>query len=690
MKKSILFLAAFAALVSCVKENPVEENPAVDTPAVEYQTITFEATAPSASSDDATKTTLVDGSLVHWCKGDAVKVMFIPINGSSGAAFPGKAYDGASGVLTSTQEADAAASTSFYTDSWSWGVGKEFMNAGIAVYPSTVHLYSHRQSNTYNSNLPTEISYDLPSVQTAIENSFQNGVAFSYAEIADKDVFDRGEARLQFKNACALIKVTLPATAYDIVSVKVESSNGKLAGKYKVDTNKGFDIVNLYYQTYNIKYPLYLVEDAGQDNVTLTASQGETLNAGATYYIVTWPGSHNDLTFTFTNSLGLTVSKSVSAVTLEAAKYDYFNFTNPIVFEHKFEISNDSFSVDCSGNSGQFTVLSSRDWTAASSESWLTVSTKSGSASANPTTVEFTAAANNSAAGRTATITIKAGEDTKTVTVTQAAFVPELTLSQTSLSFEDVASTGSFTVTSNVYWDASSDQTWLTLSPNSGSPSSFASGVTVNVEANTSNDERTATITVTGNGITRTITVTQAGAPKTSGFKVVGPVLPEELETGKYYVIANYGDPTKYWTVADDGFYSLSLTGGFSTNEYNNEFGPEHIFTVSSILKDVSIGDSNYNHTAQVTLFSMLSNKGLYWVSSSKTYRCNNQWGVLLNMGARWGGDTDNSVDMIDPNNRDNNTQTIDYINTADGSTITCVQGWKGTGNRKWLIFEVQ
>ena len=681
MKKSILFLAAFAALVSCTKENPVDENPVLDTPVIENQSITFEATAPSTTSDDATKTTLVGGGPVHWVKGDAVKVMFVPINGTyeiKNNQWPGQAYDGASGVMTATFDSETAESA-FFTGSWSWGVGKEFMNAGIAVYPSTVHLYSHRQSDAFNSNLPTEISYDLPSVQTAIENSFQNGVAFSYAEIADKDVFDRGEARLQFKNACALIKVTLPATAYDIVSVKVESSNGKLAGKYKVDTNNGFDIVNINYQTYNIKYPLYLVEDAGQGNVTLTASQGETLEAGATYYIVTWPGSHNDLTFTFTNSLGLTASKSVSAVTLEAAKYDYFYFRNPIVFEHKFEVSNDSFSVDCGENSGQFTVLSSRDWTAASSESWLMVSTKSGSASANPTTVEFTAAANNSAAERTATITIKAGEDTKTVTVTQAAFVPEMTLSQTSLSFEDVATTGSFTVTSNVYWDASSDQTWLTLSPNSGSPSSFASGVTVNVAANTSNDERTATITVTGNGITRTIAVTQAGAPKTSGFKVVGPVLPEELETGKYYVIANYGDPTKYWTVADDGFYSLSLTGGFSTNEYSNEFGPEHIFTV----EDVSIGDSN---TAQVTLFSMLSNKGLAWVSSLKTYRCNNQWGVILNMGA----DTDNSVDIIDPNNRDSNAETIDYINTADGSTITCVQGWNGTGNRKWLIYEVQ
>lgn len=683
MKKSILFLAAFAALVSCTKENPVDENPVLDTPVVENQSITFEATAPSTTSDDATKTTLVDGGLVHWVKGDAVKVMFVPINGTyeiKNNLWPGQAYDGANGVLGATFDSETAESAFFHTDSWSWGVGKNYMNAGIAVYPSTVHLYSHRQSNTYNSNLPTEISYDLPSVQTAIENSFQNGVAFSYAEIADKDVFDRGEARLQFKNACALIKVTLPAEADDIVSVKVESSNGKLAGKYKVDTNNGFDIVSTYYQTYNIKYPLYLVEDAGQGNVTLTASQGETLKAGATYYIVTWPGSHNDLTFTFTNSLGLTASKSVSAVTLEAAKYDHFYFRNPIVFEHKFEVSNDSFSVDCGENSGQFTVLSSRDWTAASSESWLTVSTKSGTASvANPTTVVFTAAANNSAVERTATITIKAGEDTKTVTVTQAAFVPELTLSQTSLSFEDVATPGSFTVTSNVYWNASSDQTWLTLSPNSGSPSSYASTVTVNVEANTSNDERTATITVTGNGITREIAVTQAGAPKTSGFKKVRSVYPTEMQTGKYYVIANVQDSNKYWTVGSDGFLTLATVSG-------DEFGAENLFEIVDLDTYASGMSDNYKSKLGVIWKSVSTGLRGRFVSSKIKFDYS-QFGLMVNLGGRWGGAEGYDVDMVDQSSQFIYVST-DYLTVTKAAETTA--GASGTGYRKWYIYEVQ
>lgn len=685
MKKSILFLAAFAALVSCTKENPVDENPVLDTPVVENQSITFEATAPSTTSDDATKTTLVNGGPVHWVKGDAVKVMFVPINGwDNKDKWPGSEYDGASGVMTATFDSETSASALFHTDSWDWGVGSEYMGVGIAVYPSSVETYSHRYDNYYDANAPTVISYNLPSNQTAVENSFQNGVLFSYAEIEDVAKFAASQSELSFKNACALIKVTLPSDAADIVSLTVESSNATLSGKHKVNSYSGTS----YYAQYYPIYPLVMTSDGGVNNVTLSAPTGETLKAGASYYIVTWPGSHsNGLSFTFTNTLGLTNTKQLAqSVELEESEIDHFNFKNSIVFEHKFEISNDSFSVDCGGNSGQFTVLSSRDWTAASSESWLTVSTKSGSASANPTTVEFTAAANNSTEERTATITIEAGEDTKTVTVTQAAFVTELTLSQTSLSFEDVASTGSFTVTSNVYWDASSDQTWLTLSPNSGSPSSYASGVTVNVEANTSNDERTATITVTGNGITRTIAVTQAGAQKTSGFKVVGVVLPEDMQTGKYYVIANYGDPTRYWTVGDAEYYDLTLTGGFNADAYSNEFSIDQVFYVTDITKGTGMTDTKYGHRAQITLFSLKSEKGMNYISSTLTYRFNNPYGILLNLGARYTGEYGNDVDM-----RDNNRTY--YISTpdSDASKITCSDsGFTSTGQRKWLIYEVQ
>ena len=104
MKKSLLFVAAFAALVSCTKENPIDENPAVDTPAVEYQTITFEAAAPSTEDNDATRTTLVNGSQVHWVKGDEIKILFFPNAGWDAHMYQDDVTVGANGVFTTTFE----------------------------------------------------------------------------------------------------------------------------------------------------------------------------------------------------------------------------------------------------------------------------------------------------------------------------------------------------------------------------------------------------------------------------------------------------------------------------------------------------------------------------------------------------------------------------------------------------------
>lgn len=692
MKKILFCLAAFAALVSCTKENPVDETPTVDTPAVEYQTITFEATAPSAEDADATKTTLVNGSLVHWVKGDAVKVMFVPINGQENqSVWPGKAYDGASGVMTATFDAETSASALFHTDSWDWGVGSEYMGVGIAVYPSSVETYSHRYDNYYDANAPTVISYNLPSNQTAVENSFQNGVLFSYAEIADVEEFAANQSKLNFKNACALIKVTLPSNAADIVSLTVESSNATLSGKHKVDSYSGTTIWAQYYPI----YPLVMKSDGGVNNVTLSAPAGETLKAGASYYIVTWPGSHsNGLSFTFTNTSGLTNTKQLAqSVELEASKIDHFYFKNSITFEHVFEVSEDSFDIAGAATGGSFTVTSSRDWTAVSDSEWLTISPASGSASVSAATVTFNAPENTSAE-RTAKITITAGEDTKVITVTQAQFIAELSIerygSWNILPADGEESDFQFvTIKSNTSWTLSCDQDWLTLGATSGSATA---GETVKLTAaeNTTTSERTATLYLRDNANTveKTFTVTQEAGKKMSGYKVVASVLPEDLETGKYYVIANYGDPTRYWTVGSADFYDLTLTGGFNANAYSNEFSIDQVFYVKEIYTGTGMTDTNYHHRAQIALFSLKSDLGMAYITSTQTYRFNNKYGIYLNLGAKWGNDTDNSVDM-----RDASPSRDAYISTPDNdaSKITCSDsGFTGNGPRKWLIYEVQ
>lgn len=91
--------------------------------------------------------------------------------------------------------------------------------------------------------------------------------------------------------------------------------------------------------------------------------------------------------------------------------------------------------------------------------------------------------------------------------------IATLAVSTTSVSIAQPAnSTGSFNVTSTQNWTASSDQSWLTVSPTSGTLAGAT--VTLTATANTASANRTATVTVTGTDATvKTVTVTQAGLP---------------------------------------------------------------------------------------------------------------------------------------------------------------------------------
>jgi hypothetical protein len=71
-------------------------------------------------------------------------------------------------------------------------------------------------------------------------------------------------------------------------------------------------------------------------------------------------------------------------------------------------------------------------------------------------------------------------------------------------------SSDTFDITSNTSWTVTDNQSWLTVSPTSGSNNGT---VTVTAQENTSASARTATVTVSATGVpSRTVTVTQSGS----------------------------------------------------------------------------------------------------------------------------------------------------------------------------------
>jgi uncharacterized protein YjdB len=87
---------------------------------------------------------------------------------------------------------------------------------------------------------------------------------------------------------------------------------------------------------------------------------------------------------------------------------------------------------------------------------------------------------------------------------------PELTLtSPTGIELSADGSSGSITFMANRDWSISSSDSWVSISPSSGKASDGAVTVSVRCNANTTYDDRTATVTIRMEELTQTVTVRQ-------------------------------------------------------------------------------------------------------------------------------------------------------------------------------------
>lgn len=165
-------------------------------------------------------------------------------------------------------------------------------------------------------------------------------------------------------------------------------------------------------------------------------------------------------------------------------------------------------NVSDAAGSTNFTITSNVNWAATDSVSWLSLSPASGTGNG---TLTATFTANTNANPRTATITVTgSGVSNQTVTVTQAGIAPSLAVNPSSQSVTSAAGNTSFNIVSNITWSATSNASWLSLSPSGGNGNGNILAI---YTANTSANSRTATITVSGSGVpSQTATVVQAGS----------------------------------------------------------------------------------------------------------------------------------------------------------------------------------
>ena len=140
---------------------------------------------------------------------------------------------------------------------------------------------------------------------------------------------------------------------------------------------------------------------------------------------------------------------------------------------------------------------------------------------------------------------------------------PELTLSGlTTLEVSADGGSGTISFTTNRDWSASWSASWLSVSPSSGSCSGGPVTVNVRCEPNTTYEPRTATVTITAEGLSQTVTVSQ---PANEGIIVKGNqsyTLSSAAQTFEVEVQSNI----QYEVSTDADWISHAGTKGLRTN----------------------------------------------------------------------------------------------------------------------------
>lgn len=197
-------------------------------------------------------------------------------------------------------------------------------------------------------------------------------------------------------------------------------------------------------------------------------------------------------------------------------------------------------NLDGNGASKTINIDADCEWNFSNVPVWLTLSATNGNGYG---TIELTPTVNPSSVEvRNATMTFNAGDRSKTITLIQGTALENLLVSVPSLSFDNTASSSSFAITSNGTWKITGEKDWFAIDKTEGNGDS---NVKVNVQENTSEDERQAELTIQGSSKTQTVTIVQKGRDVTLSLSI-SSITASAVES-TYTIVA---EGTAKWTAS--------------------------------------------------------------------------------------------------------------------------------------------
>lgn len=151
-----------------------------------------------------------------------------------------------------------------------------------------------------------------------------------------------------------------------------------------------------------------------------------------------------------------------------------------------------SIELSEDGGSGSITFTANRDWSASSSDSWVSISPSSGKASDGPVTVSVRCNANTTYDDRTATVTIKIEDLSQTVTIRQPANLG-IVLPTRTFDLQADSKTIELEVQANVQYTVSTSADWI---KQVGTKALTSKKLTFSIAENKTYDPREGTITI--------------------------------------------------------------------------------------------------------------------------------------------------------------------------------------------------
>lgn len=370
-------------------------------------------------------------------------------------------------------------------------------------------------------------------------------------------------------------------------------------------------------------------------------------------------------------------------------------------------------------------IASNTTWTIASSDIWITSDLQNGTGNAN---IQLTANVNTASIPRSGFVTVTGGGFSKIISVYQSAGAAQLSISPSSLSSLSTNSTPQAVfITSNTTWTIQNPYSWITVSTLNGIADKQ---IFVTFSENSSIDLRNATITITGGGLVKTLTLSQLGA--NSNLSVSNNNFNVSSVSG--FVVTTISSNVSWTAWASPTWATVNLTAGNGTKELKISYSQNPnagfrtaVITISGgndsklvslnqnaapAITNVTVSSFVFDPTPNMRELNIQSNgtwtitENLPWISVSQTNGADDK---MVNVIAsdnpttqtRFGTITVSGIDYTKVINiiqigapqilsTDKAALTFSGISSSETVMITSNTNWSITGLPDWLIADPQ